>query len=238
MTKKLSSEVKKQRKDERRKSRQQKAKSTTVRTIEQPNPADQEAQQVNLCDDCAYEFGECDGKPKFASDQDETLTGTGADRVTECPAFLNVADMPSAQEAAAALGKPAEAYNCPPDCRFSIPSDGSADNPEVGGCAVEDKIPLESRYENDPSLPICPEFQLPAPPEEELEPEDQVIRTDLPERPDPKRFQAEEDFGTCPSCETPLKRTAFNRYQDAIRCTNGRCRAYRQVVRNLSTGVK
>ena len=68
--------------------------------------------------------------------------------------------------------------------------------------------------------------------------EDQVIRTDLPGRPDPKRFQAEEDFGTCQSCEGRLKRTAFNRYQDAVRCTNGRCRAYRAVVKTISTGVK
>ena len=246
MTKPLSKEEKKKRK-------QQKAASKTVKTIIQPKHTDQEAEPVNLCDDCAYEFGECEGKPKFASDQDETLTGPEADRVIECPAFVNVAAMPTAQEAAApgpaAAGPeeqkepepPAEAYNCPPDCRFSIPSGGPMNNPDIGGCAVEDKIPPESRYETDPLLPVCPEYQVTTDQvttTSEEEPEVKVIRTDLPERPDPKRFLAEEDFGICQSCERPLKRTAFNRYQDTIRCTNARCRAYRAIVKTISTGVK
>lgn len=53
----------------------------------------------------------------------------------------------------------AEAYHCPPDCRFCIPSGGPADNPEIGGCAVEDKIPPGARYENNPLLPLCPEYR-------------------------------------------------------------------------------
>jgi len=98
MTKPLSKQEKKKRK-------QQKAASKTMKTVTQPKPeekaADQEAEPVNLCDDCAYEFGECEGKPKFASDQDKTLTGPAADRVVKCEAFLNVTKMPTAQEAAA-----------------------------------------------------------------------------------------------------------------------------------------
>jgi len=59
--------------------------------------------------------------------------------------------------------KEAEAYHCPPDCRFCIPSGGSGDNPEIGGCAVGDKIPLAFSYDNNPLLPLCPQYQgLPA----------------------------------------------------------------------------
>lgn len=70
-------------------------------------------------------------------------------------------------EPAAEHEPPAEAYYCPPDCRFSIPSGGPADNREVGGCAVVDKLPLAFEYANDPSLPLCPEYQWFTPPEPE-----------------------------------------------------------------------
>jgi len=196
MTKPLSDQEKKKRK-------QQKAASKTVKTVTQPKHEDPPAEPVNLCDDCAYEFGECEGKPKFASDQDETLTGPEADRVIECPAFVNVAKMPTVQEAAA-----------------------------PGPAAAEEKT-----QEEGPDAAHDGGGEGPAEAEEEPTP---TVVTPFPgdARPDPKRFQTEEDFGACQSCERPLKRTALNRYQDAIRCTNARCRAYRAIVKTISTGVK
>jgi len=266
------------------KSKQQKPKSKTVKTVKVPKPeekpADQDAQPVNLCDDCAYEFGECEGKPKFASDQDETLTGPEADRVIECPAFVNVSKMPTVQEAAAEgearvcdiehLGNYPDCFrDCPKDQCDGVPAvahegdDKAEPNAfdlalsrldDIGRSTLNaraDEIREEADRRFGPDAePTAEEkagtlvlivkemVEREGGPTEEVEPEVKVIRTDLPKRPDPKRFQAEEDFGTCPSCEKPLKRTALNRYQDAIRCTNGRCRAYRSIVKTISTGVK
>lgn len=59
-----------------------------------------------------------------------------------------------------------------------------------------------------------------------------------PDLPDPHRFDQEEDFGKCQSCEQPLKRTAYSRYVDAVRCTNQRCRNYRVITKTVPTGVK
>ena len=264
------------------KSKQQKPASKTVKTVKVPKPeektADQEAQPVNLCDDCAYEFGECEGKPKFASAQDETLTGAAADRVIECAAFRNVAEMPTAQEAAAQgpAAAEGEARVCDiehlgnyPDCFRDCPKDECDGVP----AAAHDGDDKDEPTAFDLALSRLDEFgqaQLNAradeireeadrrfgpdaePTTEEMagtlvlivkdiiqeETEPEYIPAPGPVRPDPKRFQAEEDFGTCPSCGRPLKRTAFNRYQDALRCTNGRCRAYRTVVKTISTGVK
>ena len=36
---------------------------------------------INLCDNCIYEFAECDGNPKFG-------TGFGNDNVYECDKFI------------------------------------------------------------------------------------------------------------------------------------------------------
>jgi len=243
MTRKLKPEEKKRRKEDRRKSKQQKPASKTVKTITQPKPADQEAQSVNLCDDCAYEFGECEGKPKFASDQDETLTGADADRVIECPAFLNVAEMPTVDQArkeAAAPGPAAAEEKFP---GLVIVCSGGCGKTTKG--MTYETMSGEFKETEEGQVPewTCQDCLDKAAWPRSLteEPEatvDQIIRADLPERPDPKRFQAEEDFGTCPSCEEPLKRTALNRYQDAIRCTNPRCRAYRAIVKTIPTGVK
>ena len=217
MTKQLSREEKKKRK-------QQKAASKTMVKVTQPKHEDPPAEPVNLCDDCAYEVGQCDGKPKFSIDQDPTLTGAEADRVIECPAFVNVAKMPTADQAKknAAAGPGAVAEEKPAERRRECDVEHLRDFP---GC-------LEECNRDECDGEDAAEAEEPA----DLEP--QVIRTDLPERPNPKRFQAEEDFGTCQSCQRPLKRTAFNRYQDAIRCTNPRCRAYRAIVKTISTGVK
>jgi hypothetical protein len=200
MTKKLSKEEKKRRREERRKSNQQKPKSKTAKTIQQPKQEGPPEEAVNFCDDCAYEFGECDGKPKFASDKDEALTGVEADRVIECPAFVNVANMPTVQEATAG------------------PEESSQEEVTDVVHGGADEVPAEIKKE------------------ESEDPTD--VPTLDPIRPDPKRFFVEEDWGACPSCGKPFKRTAFNRYQDAIRCTNPRCRAYRAVVKTISTGVK
>lgn len=48
-----------------------------------------------------------------------------------------------------------------------------------------------------------------------------------------QRFKRNEDWGKCPACDRPLKRTAFNRTSDAIRCVNPRCRQYRQTVKQV-----
>jgi len=280
MTDKLSDKEKKKRKEARK---QQKQKSTTVKTITQPKPEEPPAQPMNLCDDCAYEFGECGGKPKFASNQDETLTGPEADRVIECPAFVNVANMPTAdqarKEAAAGPGAAAEGEarvcdiehlgnypdcfrDCPKDECDGVPAaaheDGDKAEPTAFDLALSrldesgqaqlnaraDEIREEADRRFGPDAEPTTEEMAgtlvlivqETIQEETAEPK--YIPAPGPVRPDPKRFQADEDFGTCPSCDKPLKRTAFNRYQDAIRCTNGRCRAYRTVVKTISTGVK
>lgn len=230
MTKALTKAEKKERKEIRK---QQKAKSKTVKTFAIPKHEDPPAEPVNLCDDCAYECGECEGKPKFAIDADPTLTGAPADAVVECEGFLNVAKMPTADQA-----------NKGPFIEEDFPDRVIVCS---GGCGkTTEGVDLESKSgefkeidESDVPEWTCQEcLDKAGESEEEPKPEPQVIRTDLPERPDPKRFQVEEDLGTCPSCETPLKRTAFNRYQDAVRCTNGRCRAYRTIVKTISSGVK
>jgi len=234
MTKALSKAEKKERKLERCKAKQQKAASKTVLYI-QPTPTD--TQPVNLCDDCAYEFGECEGKPKFASHQDETLTGPEADRVIECPAFLNVAKMPTVQEAAAQ--RPAAAYEKFPG--LVIVCSGGCGKTTEGMTYETMSGEFKDREEGEIPEWTCQECLDKAAIEPRSLTEErgptvgQIIGTDLP---DPRRFQAEEDFGTCPSCDKPLKRTALNRYQDAIRCTNGLCRAYRAIVKTISTGVK
>ena len=84
------------------------------------------------------------------------------DQVKTIPSgsFVPTAQAPTLFDQVTSKEVPAEAYHCPPDCRFSIPSSGPWDNPNIGGCAVSDKIPLKSRYENNPSLPVCPEYQV------------------------------------------------------------------------------
>lgn len=100
LTRKLSEKEKDKRREERKKRRQQRAASPTVKTVQVPaeKPADQE---VNLCDDCAYEFGDCAGSPKFAGPDD--------DRVVGCSGFINVSSMPTAGELEGSAGAPASA---------------------------------------------------------------------------------------------------------------------------------
>lgn len=200
MTKKLTEKEKRQRKEERRKSKQQKAPSPTVKVITQSKPESKTEPDpnLNLCDNCAYEFGECGGSPKFASEE-------GADdRVVECNAFVPVEQMPTADQ---------------------VTNEATAG---PGAAAEESEEQIGQRAEA--AVEVAPDTER----------IDAIkARTVMTEaRPDPKRFQVEEDFGACQSCDQPLKRTALNRYQDAVRCVNGRCRAYRVIVKTISTGVK
>ena len=238
MTKKLTNQEKKEKKAIRK---QQKPPSTTVQTVKQPKHEEPPADNVNLCDDCAYEFGECDGKPKFAIAQDPTLTGAPADRVVKCEGFLNVQKMPTADQAEslAAAAKAAGAEVTETKVKRGGP-DAAHDDDGEGPAEAEENLPLCEKCGRDPVMVkdgkvfnLCANCWGIM-----TEPETQVIRTDLPDRADPKRFLVEEDFGNCPSCSRPNKRTAFNRYQDAIRCTNPRCRAYRAIVKHISTGAK
>jgi len=214
MTKPLSKEEKKQRKAARK---QQKAPSTTSTHVTQPKHEEGSAEppaDLNLCDSCAYEFGECDGKPKFASDTDDTLTGAAADRVVACEAYVNVESMPTADQAKK-------------DAKAAAPGPAAAEEPPQGEGP-------DAAHDGDDKVP--PEAEEEEPGEQ---PEPRYVPAPGPARPDPKRFaQDETDYGACPSCIRQLKRTAFNRYHDAVRCTNPRCRAYRAVVKTVPTGVK
>jgi len=174
MTKKLSKEEKKERKAARK---QQKAPSTTSTHVTQPKhegsaepPAD-----LNLCDSCAYEFGECEGKPKLAGDTDDTLTGAAADRVTACEGYLNVESMPTADQAK----KDAEA---------AAKAGAAAEEPPQG----EGPDAAHDGGDNDP-----PEAEEEEPGEQ---PEPRYVPAPGPAKPDPKRFAHDEtDYGTCPS---------------------------------------
>ena len=228
MTKKLTHEEKKKRKDVRK---QQKAKSTTVKTITQPKPTEPPASDqappppVNLCDDCAYEFGECEGVPKFAQEEGSD------DRVVECAAFVNVAKMPTADQGKKEPPGPAaaegEARVCDiehlgnyPDCFRDCPKDECDGKPVAQPSQEEEGAVEEEAVEGETA-------------------EERAAReADLEaRRQKTQRFYKEEDFGTCQSCGQPLKRTAFNRERDAVRCVNGRCNQYRFIIKTISTGV-
>jgi len=210
MTKALTNQEKKEKKDARK---QQKAASKTSKHVTQPKHEDP-PKDANLCDFCAYEFGQCEGKPKFASDADPELKGAAADRVTACEGFLNVEQMPNADEQRKAAAEAGAAAEEPP--------------PGKGPDAAHDgdgKVPPEAETEEEEEPKHTDELPyVPAP---------------GPKLPDPKRFaQDETDYGACPSCNRPLKRTAYNRYVDAVRCTNSHCPQYRAIIKTLSSGVK
>lgn len=252
----------KDKKKNNQKSKQQKPKSQTVKTVKVPKPeeipgapAEEKTvnHEVNLCDDCAYEFGECDGKPKFASELNPELTGESADHVVECEGFLNVAEMPNVDEIQAKAAGLAEPPG--PEVKKKTPIDLAMEELDKIGKSIltsrEDEICIEAdrRFAVDNTFATDEELantlvlivreiieeEGGAPAEEPAE--QKFVPAPPPARPDPKRFNKEEDFGACPSCVRPLKRTALNRYRDAIRCTNPRCRAYRAVVKTVSTGV-
>lgn len=202
----------------------------------------------NLCDDCAYIYGECEGKPEFASEE-------GADdRVVKCPGFVNAAAMPTAEE----LRKKEEADQGgqPPEPSQEEPKalDLAADMLDEFGQAVlhsradEVREELTRRYgDEQPSaedaaktaVMIVQEIiEKEGGPSEGVK-EEPKSKMPKPDRPDLKRFVNDDtDYGKCPSCKRELKRTAYSLYVDAIRCTNPRCRNYREIVGTVSTGIK
>lgn len=252
MTKPLSKEEKKKRK-EARKSNQQKPASTTKTTVNVPKaeaapPTEDPTPSpgLNLCDTCAYEFGECEGTPKFGEEE-------GADNVVECRTWTNVEDFPTAQETrgeAAAPGPAAADQGEGPDAAHDGddkgPNEPGGDQGEPRVCDVEHLGNYPDCFRDCPkdecdgkAAELVHENVKEGATEEDKEADRAVMLADLPDRPDPKRFLEDKtDYGTCPACERPLKRTALNRYRDAIRCTNPRCPQYRAVVKTVGTGVK
>jgi len=241
----------------KKKGNQQKAKSATAKTVSQPKPEEPPGaaknSTSNLCDDCAFDFGSCEGKPKFASEFQEGLTGAEADRVVQCVTFKNVAAMPTADELAK-KGKPAATP-------FEL---ALAKLDDFGKTILKSRPEIMDIAESEDSLRFGPGTEPTLEQRADVlvgivqgiikeeggrtdglakEPEAMtvtvtVVATPAIDRPDPKRFQKEEDFGNCGSCDEPLKRTALNRYIDAVRCVNSHCRAFRIVVKNIPTGAK
>lgn len=186
MTKPLSKEEKKHRRDERRKRKQQKPKSPTVKTINIPKP---NPPAVNLCDKCIYEFGECDGTPKFTSENDDT--------VIECDTYHPVEDnLEKLQEKA---------------------EEEDDRQREAEEATTEAEVEDTAFGSEEPTF----------------------IPAQAPARGSLERFAKDEtDYGACQSCSRPLKRTAYSRYVDAVRCTNPRCRSYREIVKTVPSGAK
>ena len=240
MTKRLSSEEKKKRKGVRK---QQKAKSPTVKTVSQPKPEDPKPAEtpspVNLCDDCAYEFGECEGVPKFGE-------GEGADNVVACPAFVNVASMPTA-----------DISTVPGPAEPTTPWNEALKRLDEFGQSIllsrADEIRAELDLRFGPSAEPTPqeiadtivkivnqiakEEGGPSDGLQDQEAEAEDLAAMEARRRKTQRFFQEEDLGTCQTCGQPLKRTALNRDRDAVRCVNGRCRQYRFVINTLPAGV-
>jgi len=245
MTKPLTKAQKKEKKDAR-KSQQQKAPSTTKTTVNVPKPEGGKAEEgANLCDTCAFEFGECEGTPKFGEEE-------GSDRVVECKTWADVDSFPTADQGKNEPPAPGPAE--PPQGEgHDAAHDGDDKGPnEPGGDQGEPRVCDVEHLGNYPRcFEDCPKDECDGKPaelvhlnegegeatEEDKEEDLATMRADLPARPDPKRFQDDIDRGACPGCERPLKRTAFNRYRDAIRCTNPRCPQYRAVVKTVGTGV-
>lgn len=222
MTKALTKAEKQRRKDERKKKgKQQKPVSPTVKTIQQPARPNL---GVNLCDECGYEFGQCEGTPKFASDFDPNLKGAAADRVVECGGFLHIDQLPEDQ--------------------------GRTGKPDEGPGANADELTEEEKekqdggfYDNPGGEPGVPQDVQEEEGEGELTPEVEerltVIKAEAIQRAPLNRFAEDmTDYGACPSCGASLKRTAYSRYVDAIRCVNGRCSAYRNIIKTVPSGAK
>lgn len=274
MTKKLTDAEKKRRAKERKEERKaekaakrlaekEAAAKAAIAEADKPKaePPPQDQGQVHLCDNCAYEMGECEGQPKFATEE-------GADdRVVECQGFLPVEGMPTEDELKAKAeqdqgGPPQEEptpfseamkkldefgqsilYSRADEIRAELDQRFGAEGEEVKIPSREEiadtMVEIVQRIikeEGGPTDGLLVNQEPPVEDQEEAEPPYVPAKPD--DRADPKRFLKEEDFGKCPTCDVPLKRTAHSRYQDAVRCTNPRCRAYRAVVKLLSTGVK
>ncbi|MFA5429863.1 MAG: hypothetical protein WC329_01735 [Candidatus Omnitrophota bacterium] len=208
--------TKKKDKGKGKSSQQQKPPSPTVRKVTQPakppEPSQAPPPDVNLCDDCAYEFGECGGKPTLAE---------GTDRVVNCDTWVNVGSLPSVDEAA---GK-------------SVQGVQDKQEPAQEHAGVEEYaeaiLSIKDGDEPEPETPAEVEAAIQA--DERLaEAAKQKAAEDETKRKKLQRFQRDEDFGTCPACGQKLKRTAFNSERDAVRCVNGRCNQYRQYAKLIT----
>ncbi len=60
-------------------------------------------------------------------------------------------------------------YNCPKDCNFQLETGGSWDNPQIGGCSIDDIFASGTDFEEDDNLITCPFYMRPLP---KLEDED------------------------------------------------------------------
>lgn len=52
-------------------------------------------------------------------------------------------------------------YNCPIDCDFLLNTSGPWDNPQMGGCAVTERFSVNTTFEKDDTLIICPFYMRP-----------------------------------------------------------------------------
>lgn len=52
-----------------------------------------------------------------------------------------------------------QVYNCPSDCIHQLRAGGPWDNPEIGGCAIDERLPGNCTLEEDDTLPLCPHYQ-------------------------------------------------------------------------------
>jgi hypothetical protein len=230
-----------------KKGQQQKPKSPTVKTINRPkNPSpDNPDLTVDLCADCAYEVGHCEGKPKFSIDFDPSLTGEAADRVVQCEGFLHIDQIPP--EAGSAGQPPAE-----PSQEPKTEDQEEAHRPKTGprSCDVEHLRDYpdcleECGKDKCDGVPIWSPEEMKGgdgdedATDEEREEDIQVMKADAVQRAPLDRFEKDKtDYGQCATCNQDLKRTAYSRYVDAIRCTNPRCRNYRLIVRTVASGAK
>ena len=57
--------------------------------------------------------------------------------------------------------KPPVRFNCPPDCRFSVPGGGAAPNSDAGVCVSGqlEKFPAGAEVDQNPDWPMCPGYE-------------------------------------------------------------------------------
>lgn len=225
-----------------KKSKQQKAKSKTTKTINQPKPEakpdpEPDGTLKNLCDVCIYEFGECDGKPVFKEGTElvtdcETFQPAspeleGPDRENEPVVLWNVIN--HALEKLDDTGKKLlttrteEVFDIAAG-RYGLDERPSSEDLANTLVMVVGEIMDREGARTDNLVPEPEKKAIPAP---------VILRAPL------DRFQKDKtDYGDCQGCGVKLQRTTYSRYVDGIRCTNPRCRNYRNIVTTVPSGAK